>query len=227
MIFNGFIKTDLVNYPGKVASAVFTSGCNFHCPYCHNPELVTLSEAPAEEIYSEDEVLAHLRRRGPVLEGLVISGGEPLIYSSLPAFIRKVRKTGKLVKLDTNGSLPDALRALLDEKLLDYVAMDVKAPADKYGMVGFPHGDAILESIGILKKSGVEHEFRTTCPKGLLDREDFPKMAEMIGPDSRWYLQVFNPSKTLDLSYGYVQPYSREELSEIIAGYGLKNTFVR
>ena len=127
MTFGGLIKSDLVNYPGKIASAVFTCGCDFRCPYCHNPEFVIKGsdETYFGETYTEDEILSFLERRAGFLEGFVISGGEPTLHSDLPAFIRRVRELGLAVKLDTNGSRPDMLASLIDGGLLDYVAMDI------------------------------------------------------------------------------------------------------
>ncbi|MBQ4282153.1 MAG: hypothetical protein II753_08655, partial [Spirochaetales bacterium] len=139
---------------------------------------------------------------------------------------RKVKSLGLKVKLDTNGSLPDVLRQLLDEGLLDYVAMDIKAPLEKYSLVGFTDADAIRSSVALLESSGVEHEYRTTCPKTILRPEDFPQMAAVIGPSARWYLQTFNPSKTLDPAYNNESSYSEDELNQIIERYKL-NASVR
>ena len=229
MIFGGFQKTDLINFPGYVASTVFTRGCNFRCPYCHNPEFVIQGSDQTYfgETYTEEEVLSYLQRRRGMLDGLVVSGGEPTLHRDLMAFIRKVKALGLKVKLDTNGSLPDVLRQLLDEGLLDYVAMDIKAPLEKYHLVGFTDTDAIRSSVALLESSGVEHEYRTTCPKTILTPEDFPKMAALIGPSARWYLQTFNPSKTLDPAYNNESSYSEDELNQIIERYRLSNATVR
>lgn len=229
MIFGGFQKTDLINFPGYVASTVFTRGCNFRCPYCHNPEFVIQGSDQTYfgETYTEEEVLSYLQRRRGMLDGLVVSGGEPTLHKDLIPFIRKVKALGLKVKLDTNGSLPDVLRQLLDEGLLDYIAMDIKAPLEKYRLVGFTDTDAIRSSIAILQSSGVEHEYRTTCPKTILTPEDFPKMAAIIGPSARWYLQTFNPSKTLDPAYGNESSFSEDELNQIIERYKLSNATVR
>ena len=195
MIFGGFQKTDLINYPGYVASTVFTRGCNFRCPYCHNPEFVIQGSDQTYfgETYTEEEVLSYLQRRRGMLDGLVVSGGEQL----------------------------------LDEGLLDYVAMDIKAPLEKYSLVGFTDTDAIRSSVALLESSGVEHEYRTTCPKTILRPEDFPQMAAIIGPSAKWYLQTFNPSKTLDPAYNNESSYSEDELNQIIERYKLSNATVR
>ncbi|MBP5162882.1 MAG: anaerobic ribonucleoside-triphosphate reductase activating protein [Spirochaetales bacterium] len=229
MIFGGFQKTDLINYPGYVASTVFTRGCNFRCPYCHNPEFVIQGSDQTYfgETYTEEEILSYLEKRRGMLDGLVVSGGEPTLHQDLTAFIRKVKALGLKVKLDTNGSRPEVLRLLLDDGLLDYVAMDIKAPLEKYSLVGFDDTDALRSSIAMLESSGVDHEYRTTCPKGILKPEDFPLMAALIGPSARWYLQTFNPSKTLDPAYNNESSYSEDELNGIIESYSLSNAKVR
>lgn len=229
MIFGGFQKTDLINYPGKVASTVFTRGCNFRCPYCHNPEFVIQGSDQTYfgETYTEEEVLAFLRKRSSFLDALVISGGEPTLHSDLPSFIRKVRDMGLMVKLDTNGSRPDVLVSLLAENLLDYVAMDIKAPLEKYHLLGFDSTESIEESIKILDASETDHEFRTTCARAIVAEDDFRKIAGILGPDAKWYLQPFNPAKTLDPSYTSETTWSADELRTVAASLGRKNTFVR
>ena len=229
MIFGGFQKTDLINYPGKVASTVFTRGCNFRCPYCHNPEFVIQGSDQTYfgETYTEEEVLAFLRKRSSFLDALVISGGEPTLHSDLPSFIRKVRDMGLMVKLDTNGSRPDVLGSLLAENLLDYVAMDIKAPLEKYYLLGFDGIKTIEESIKILDASETDHEFRTTCARAIVAEDDFRKIAGILDPDAKWYLQPFNPAKTLDPAYTSETTWSSEELKAIAASLGRKNTFVR
>ena len=229
MIFGGFQKTDLINYPGKVASTVFTRGCNFRCPYCHNPEFVIQGSDQTYfgETYTEEEVLDFLKKRSSFLDALVISGGEPTLHSDLPTFIRKVRDLGLMVKLDTNGSRPDVLGSLLAENLLDYVAMDIKAPLEKYHLLGFDGIKSIEESIKILNASETDHEFRTTCARAIVAEDDFRKIAGILGPDAKWYMQPFNPAKTLDPAYTSETTWSADELRTIAASLGRKNTFVR
>ncbi len=228
MIFSGFFKSDLVNYPGYVASTVFTCGCNFRCPYCHNPEFVIKGsdETYFGETYTEEEILQHLQKRKGFLDALVVSGGEPTLHADLAPFLRKVKALGLKIKLDTNGSRPEVLASLINEKLVDYVAMDLKAPLEKYHKVGFDNPELIEESIKLLKTSKIGHEFRTTCPKGFFEEGDFKKMAELVGT-SAWFLQTFNPAKTLDPAYNNVSSYSKTELSDIISSLGLKNADVR
>ena len=225
MTFSGFLKTDLVNYPGLIASAVFTRGCNFRCPYCHNPQFIDLNGAG--ENYSEEEVLSYLEKRRSLLDALVISGGEPTLHTDLHDFIRKVKTLGLKVKLDTNGSRPEVLKILLDDGLLDYVAMDIKTSPEKYRYVGFSDFTLIEKSMLLLKASEIGYEFRTTCPKGIIEFEDLEKLSVIIGKGPKWFLQPFNPSKTLDPSYADVGSNSAEELKAMIAGLGRENTFVR
>ena len=229
MIFGGFQKTDLINFPGKVASTVFTRGCNFRCPYCHNPEFVIQGSDQTYfgETYTGDVILEYLERRSAFLDGLVVSGGEPTLHNDLPAFIRKVRELGLMVKLDTNGSRPEVLAGLLEEGLLDYVAMDIKAPLEKYGLLGFDGTEPIEESIKILDVSNIDHEFRTTCARAIIADDDFRKMADILDPEAKWYLQPFNPAKTLDPAFTSETTWSADELRAIAASLGRKNTFVR
>ncbi|MBO4392899.1 MAG: anaerobic ribonucleoside-triphosphate reductase activating protein, partial [Spirochaetales bacterium] len=182
MTFSGFLKSDLVNYPGYVAATVFTCGCNFRCPYCHNPEFVIKGsdETYFGETYSEDEILSYLQKRRSLIDALVVSGGEPTLQQDLAPFLRRAKTLGLKIKLDSNGSRPDVLQSLIDEGLLDYVAMDIKAPLEKYHLLGFSDTEAITKSIEILKSSKTDHEFRTTCPKILLEPEDFAKMSKLI-----------------------------------------------
>ena len=229
MTFGGLIKSDLVNYPGKIASAVFTCGCNFRCPYCHNPEFVIQGSDQTYfgETYAEEEILGYLKKRSAFIDGLVVSGGEPTLHNDLPDFIRKVRELGLMVKLDTNGSKPGVLAALLEEGLLDYVAMDIKAPLKKYRLLGFDSTEFIEESIKLLNNSKIDHEFRTTCARAIIADDDFIKMAAILDPDAKWYLQPFNPAKTLDPAFTSETTWSADELKNIAASLGRKNTFVR
>ena len=229
MTFGGFQKTDLINFPGLVASTVFTRGCNFRCPYCHNPEFVIQGSDQTYfgETYTEEEILSYLEKRSGLLDGLVITGGEPTLHPDLPSFIRKVRSIGLKVKLDTNGGRPDTLRMLLESDLIDYVAMDIKAAPEKYRLVGFDSPETIEESVKLLNTSELDHEFRTTCVKAIISEDDFSKMAALIGPDAKWYLQPFNPAKTLDPQYGSESTYSAAELEQIVRNLHRDNTFVR
>lgn len=212
MTFNGFIPMDLVNWPGRMAATVFTAGCNLRCPYCHNADLVTGKES---KTYTEEEILGFLKRR-PAVDSLVISGGEPTIHKDLPDFIRKVKDLGKHVKLDTNGSNPEMLGMLLDEKLVDYVAMDIKAPWRKYHMVGggrLPGN--IRQSLELLRHSDVLTELRTTCSKTMLSAQDIIEIINDIADGMKLTLQVFDPKVTLDPLWHEAKPWTKEELERI------------
>ena len=190
MVFGGFQRLTLLDYPGKVACTLFTRGCNFRCPFCHNASLV---EGGGESI-SEESVLSYLKKRQGILEGVCISGGEPLLHGELPEFIRKVRDLGYCVKLDTNGYFPDRLAALIDEGLIDHVAMDIKSSFERYPAVsGVSELDLsrIERSIDILMSGKVSYEFRTTVAGGLHTADDIREAARRIAGAERYYLQNF------------------------------------
>ena len=209
MIIGGLQKTSLLDFPEKIAAIVFTMGCNFRCGYCHNPELIN-GEAKIEEVFE------FLKTRQGKLDGVVITGGEPCLQKDLPEFIKQVKELGFAVKLDTNGSFPEMLeKVLLD---LDYVAMDIKAPLEKYSQIVNVDVDTskILKSIEVLKNGGVDYEFRTTVVKSQLSFEDFEKIGQLIQGAPRYYLQRFEASKILDKSLENEKTYSTEEFERII-----------
>ncbi|MGN1117523.1 MAG: anaerobic ribonucleoside-triphosphate reductase activating protein, partial [Acutalibacteraceae bacterium] len=159
----GLQKMTLLDFPGKVACTLFTGGCNFRCPFCHNARLVT--ELDKDEVYSEEEIFEYLRKRVGILDGVCITGGEPLMNADIADFITKVRELGYAVKLDTNGSYPETLKNLIDRGLVDYIAMDIKNTPEKYAQtIGVKKFDftPIKKSIEIIMQSGVPYEFRTT-----------------------------------------------------------------
>ena len=215
----GFDKTSLLNYPGHVAATVFTGGCNMRCPYCHNSELVL--DPPADMKIPEEEVLAHLKKRSNVLSGLCITGGEPTLQPDLRDFIIKVRALGYKIKLDTNGLKPNILKELLDEGLLDYVAMDIKAGRDNYSNVtGVSDIAPISESAGILIRSGVEYEFRTTAVNGLHTEEDFKDIRDWLDElrdgimIPHYYLQSYVERDTVMDKVRRMSEFSKDELEE-------------
>ena len=176
----GFLqKTTLLDYPGKVSAVVFTQGCNFLCPYCHNPDLVVYGREPLPLA----GVIAFLTQRRKVLEGVVVSGGEPTLHDGLFGVCATLKGLGYAVKLDTNGSSPEVLRRLLAAGLLDYVAMDVKAHPAQYPEVLCPQGvgDNILRSMALLGASGVMHEFRIPCVAPFIDTDSFTAIMEHAG----------------------------------------------
>ena len=190
MIIDGFQKLTLLDYPGFVACIIFTRGCNFKCGFCHNSLLISCEK---EGIISEEEVIEYLKKRKGILDGIVISGGEPLLQPTIIQFIKRVKELGMLVKLDTNGSSPDLLNRLITNNLVDYVAMDVKNCFGKYALtVGRKITiDNIKKSIEILKEGKVDYEFRTTIVKELHTKKDILEIAKIVGSKSKFYLQNF------------------------------------
>ncbi len=209
MIIGGLQKTSLLDFPEKIAAIVFTMGCDFRCGYCHNPELIN-GEAKIKEVFE------FLKTRQGKLDGVVITGGEPCLQKDLPEFIKQVKELGFAVKLDTNGSFPEMLEKVLPD--LDYVAMDIKAPLEKYSQIVNVDVDTskILKSIEVLKNGGVDYEFRTTVVKSQLSFEDFEKIGQLIQGAPRYYLQRFEASKILDKSLENEKTYSTEEFERII-----------
>ena len=201
MRFGGFQPFTLSDFPGHTAAIVFTQGCNFRCPFCHNGALLPLL-TPEENLIPESAVLDHLQRRKRQLEGLVVTGGEPTLQQALPKFLRKVKSMGFLIKLDTNGSRPEMLKALLDAGLVDFVAMDVKAPPHKYALLSGISAptQAIEESVAIITWSGVKHHFRTTHVPGLLSHGDLQSIESMRPAGSTHVIQRFRPEHALDPS---------------------------
>ena len=199
MLLCGLQKTTLLDFPGHVACTIFTGGCNFRCPYCQNSELV-LDPAAFPKL-SEEEVMTFLKRRKGILEGVCITGGEPTLQPDLPEFIRKIRELGYLVKLDTNGYRPEVLQSLLEEGLLDYVAMDVKASREKYERtVGVPSVDLsrLDRSISLLMgQDKIPYEFRTTVVKGLHDLADFEEIGKWLAGARVLFLQGYRESENV------------------------------
>ncbi|MEE9913473.1 MAG: anaerobic ribonucleoside-triphosphate reductase activating protein [Deltaproteobacteria bacterium] len=208
MKIGGLQKVSLIDYPGKISAIIFTQGCNFRCPYCHNPELVE------PKLYGpcrpEQDILEFLKSRQGKLDAVTITGGEPTLQDDLIPFITRVHKMGFAVKLDSNGSRPDVLSVLIRENLLDFIAMDVKAPAEKYpGLVLTPvEIDAIRESIRCILESKLPHEFRTTVVSSLLSEQDILSIAREIAGAKRYALQKFQPARTLNDKYHAEKTYS-------------------
>lgn len=192
----GFQKMTLLDFPGRVACTVFTGGCNFRCPFCHNASLVT--HIDGEEITTE-EILSYLNKRKGLLDGVCVTGGEPLLQTDLADFLRAVKEMGYAVKLDTNGAYPEKLKALLEENLIDYVAMDIKNSKEKYALTCGVAVDMqkIEQSVELLKEGRVEYEFRTTLVKELHETQDIMSMAKWLSGTRYWYLQNFVDSGDL------------------------------
>ncbi|MBQ8533443.1 MAG: anaerobic ribonucleoside-triphosphate reductase activating protein [Clostridia bacterium] len=226
MNIQGFQKLTLLDYPGRVACTVFTGGCNLRCPFCHNFQLATGEDMGPN---LTDEVLEYLSKRRGIIDGVCITGGEPLLWKDLEGFIDNVKDMGYLVKLDTNGTFPDRLLNLLQNGKLDYVAMDIKSSISSYEKLSGIGVDtsAVKKSVEILKNAGIPYEFRTTTVKGLHEMNDFEEIAEWLQGDSRYYLQKFVmnetvPGKELDT-------FSDQEMKNILKTVKAKlpNTEIR
>ena len=215
MIIKGFAKLTLLDYPGKVACTVFTGGCNFKCPFCHNASLaVRAGELPN---IHEEEVFALLRKRKGILDGVCVSGGEPLLMPDLGDFLGRIKEMGYAVKLDTNGYLPERLAAVIDLGLVDMVAMDIKNSPEKYALTaGVPGLDMapIYESADILMRGSLPYEFRTTVVKELHEAEDFERIGEWINRARAYYLQSFTDSG--DIIESGLSAHSKETLEQFL-----------
>lgn len=216
MIIGGFQKFSLIDYPGKICAIVFTQGCNFRCPYCHNPELVEMKHT-GDQAIEEDEVLSFLEARRGKLEAVTITGGEPLLHLDIGEFLASVKSLGYAVKLDTNGSFPSRLETILNSGSVDYIAMDVKAPLTKYEQMVRRriNADHLLTSIEMVMSSGVGYEFRTTVVKPLLEEPDFFEIGKLIQGSRLYVLQKFVPSKLLDNRFMDAETFSDDELSAV------------
>ncbi|MDD4271572.1 MAG: anaerobic ribonucleoside-triphosphate reductase activating protein [Patescibacteria group bacterium] len=230
MLIGGLQKFSLLDYPEKISAIVFTQGCNFRCQFCYNPMLVWPTEVGKSKYaratgqqkdhpkIKEDDLFVFLKARAGKLDAVVITGGEPCLQKDLSEFISKIKKLGFLVKLDTNGSYPEILEKLIKEKLIDYIAMDLKAPAAKYDLVteSGVDFDKINKSVKIIMQSGLPYEFRTTVVPGLLNKDDILKMGKIIKSARAWYLQNFKSNDDLvnqDLK-GKV-PYNSRQMNEL------------
>jgi len=198
----GFIGTTLVDYPGRIAASVFVGGCNYRCPFCYNVELVL--EPDKMEDIPEEDVLASLNERKTFIDGIVMTGGEPTLYDDLPKFFKKVKSLGLLIKLDTNGTRPRMIENLLRDQLVDYVAMDYKAPLALYSSLAGVEveEEPIRLSAQLLINSRVDYEFRTTVHPGLLNPEDILQITREIKGAKKYVIQPFYATECLDPSIG-------------------------
>lgn len=203
MLIGGFQKLTLIDYPGKVATTVFTVGCNFRCPFCHNPELI---DFPKESLptYRENEQVFFdfLEKRKGLLDGVCVTGGEPTVQPDLLEFLEKIKKMGFLVKLDTNGNRPEVVKEVVRRKLADFFAMDIKNRSGKYAeTAGVDIDEAkIRESIALIRGSGIPYEFRTTVVPGLHEEDDFDGIVSLIDGADAYYLQEFRDFRILSPS---------------------------
>ncbi len=217
----GLVKTTLIDYPGKVAASLFTHGCNLRCPFCHNPELVDPNSPVPDHFVPAEEAAAFLEKRKSVLEGVCISGGEPLLHSGMSEFVGDIQRRGYSVKIDTNGLLPEQLA----ECAPDFIAMDVKTAPSRYERLGFTGADApyrLSESIKYITSSKIPRQFRTTLVPGIVTAEDLAEIANIIPPGSEYILNKFRPGITLDPGFSEKLPYTDEETREMVSFFRKK-----
>lgn len=216
MFILGLNQTTLLDYPGRVAATVFTGGCNFRCPFCHNAGLV-LTPA-AQKALKEEEVLAYLEKRKNLLKGVCITGGEPTLQADLPDFLSRIKELGYAIKLDTNGYCPNVIKALAGRGLIDYVAMDIKNSLEKYAMTAGKERldvENIRESAAFLMESGIDYEFRTTLVRELHTQEDLLKIADWIQGCAGYFLQQFQDNENV-IKTGY-HGYTEKEMEGFAA----------
>lgn len=234
MLFGGLQQFSLLDYPGHISAIIFTRGCNFHCRFCYNPMLVLPAAGKIKKnhrLIKEDDFFNFLKTRVGKLEGVVVTGGEPTLHADLPDFLKKIKKLGFKVKLDTNGTNPGMLEKLVkkarkreSEKAIDYIAMDIKAPLEKYETVTGAPVDLrnIRKSVKIIMQSGIPYEFRTTLVPGLHAKEDVAKIGEIIKGADKWFLQFFKGDiNLLDAAWQGKKAFSEKEM-EAMAEIGRK-----
>lgn len=212
MLISGFDKVTLLNYPGLVACTIFTKGCNLKCPFCHNSSLISGND---DTYIDEDEIFKYLNKRKNIIEGVCISGGEPLLQKDIKEFIRKIKSLGLKVKLDTNGTNPDLILSLINDNLLDYIAMDIKNIKSKYELTSGAKVkiDNILKSINIIENSGIDYEFRTTIIKEFHTLSDIDYISKKLDKKSKYYIQNFVKSDAvLDKN---LHSFTNDELKEM------------
>ncbi|PJE59707.1 MAG: anaerobic ribonucleoside-triphosphate reductase activating protein [Candidatus Portnoybacteria bacterium CG10_big_fil_rev_8_21_14_0_10_44_7] len=219
MILGGLQKLTLIDYPGQIAATAFTFGCNFKCAFCHNYDLMVSGEGEIEHQISEKDFFAFLQERQGQLDGVCVSGGEPTLQRDLPAFVRQIKELGFLVKLDTNGTNPDMLEHLLRQKLVDYVAMDIKAPLAKYSAVAnWPVNTTdILRSVALVKKAP-RYEFRTTVAAGLHTKQDLLEIVDWLAGARNYFLQQYRPVNfPIKPTQRPLAPFPQKDLDEVLA----------
>lgn len=245
----GLQKTSLLDFPGKISAVVFSYGCNLRCPFCHNPELVV--EEPNEYLLSKNEIYTFLKSRVGKLDGVVFTGGEPLIHSDMLTFIQEIKKLGFLIKVDTNGFFPDRLEKLIEAKIVDYFAMDIKSDRERYQKTiglekhlvvskpktideenfvdkSFSIGK-VLKSVELIMESGVEYEFRATFVPGLHDLQSAKGIGLLIEGAKKFYIQNFRSGKVIDSQFQDLAGFSELELhrfKEILEEY-VENVIIR
>lgn len=226
-------KVTLIDYPGKVGCTLFTYGCNFKCPFCHNPELVIDKwSRKVTSDYKEDKVMGFLESRKGKLDAVTVTGGEPLLWDQeLLLFLQKIKNMGYHIKLDTNGSFPERIRKFISKRVVDYWAMDIKNSLDGYEKSSGSKlvVEKVVESINLIKDSGIDYEFRTTVVPGFHDNDSIDQIGKLLDGASRFYIQNFNPGKTIDHNLNIKKGFNSEKLEQfknILSKY-IKEVFIR
>jgi len=211
----GYLRISLIDYPGKIVSLVFLPRCNFRCPFCFNVEMV--KDSDKLRTVEPEEIFEHLKSQRKWLDGVCITGGEPTLHEGLLEFIRKIKELGFLVKLDTNGTNPEMLEELIKNKLIDYVAMDIKGPLKKYQEITESEVDekTIQKSIDIIRNSGIDYEFRSTILPRFHSKEDILAIGKWLKGSKKYCLQQFRNEKTLDKKFENEKVYTPDELKEL------------
>ncbi|MFP4467072.1 MAG: anaerobic ribonucleoside-triphosphate reductase activating protein [Candidatus Goldiibacteriota bacterium] len=210
MIINGFNGTSVIDFPGKITAIVYTSPCNFKCPYCHNKDLVDKNIKTLDTDY----ILSEIENRKNFIDAVTLTGGEPSLHKDIVDFALKIKKYGLLVKLDTNGHKPEVIEEMTEKKAVDYFAMDIKSSPEKYSMAAGAEVDLekILRSITLIMNSGIHYEFRTTVVPGLVNEEDIEKICGIIKGAEKYILQQYSNENTYKKMMRAVEPYSYETI---------------
>lgn len=228
MRIKGFVESSLIDFPARICSVIFTPGCNFRCPFCHNPELVVDDKT---EGIDENTILEYLTKHKKWIDGVVISGGEPLLQADIENFLVKIKELGMQVKIDTNGSNPDLLNELMQKKLVDFIAMDIKSSIETYEKTtNVPVNiENIKRSVELIMNSHLEYEFRTTIVPKFIDENEIKKIAELIKGADKYVLQQFRNDVTLDESFKNERSYTPEQLEDLrkIASKNIKKCEIR
>jgi pyruvate formate lyase activating enzyme len=232
MKIGGLQKTSAIDYPGQLTAILFTQGCNLKCPYCHNPELIAIKSDSSE--FDKEKFFSFLEKRKNILDAVTITGGEPTLQKDLISFIKKIKEMNYLIKLDSNGLKPEILRSLSRQKLLDYIAVDIKLPAESYSKLDLQMDidkikNNLQETIEIVEKAELDYEFRTTVIPGFHSKSSFEKTVKQIKGSQNYYIQNFRPNKTLNKSFENKRRFTERELNEFkeIAEKYVENVYIR
>ncbi|MFN2340400.1 MAG: anaerobic ribonucleoside-triphosphate reductase activating protein [Halanaerobium sp.] len=232
MKIGGLQKTSAIDYPGQLTAILFTQGCNLKCPYCHNPELISIKSDSPE--FDKEKFFSFLEKRKNILDAVTITGGEPTLQKDLIPFIKKIKEMNYLIKLDSNGLKPKILNKLINHNLLDYLAVDIKLPAESYSKLDAQMDLAKIKNnlqatIEIIEKAELDYEFRTTVVTGFHSKSSFERTVKQIKGSQNYYIQNFRPHKTLNKSFEKKRRFTEKELNEFkeIAKKYVKNVYIR